>query len=356
MSEEEIKPQKGGGARAFGQSVIFVIIVLSAYIYVAEVITDISGQGHRGSVAAGVGPEMGREIFFGKGKCSTCHSLGTEGSAVRCPNLGVKEGAEPPFDRPIIQRAELRAAERSKATGKTYTPVEYILESHFDPGAYVVDGFKNEMPVIWKPPISLSADEEISVDAFLMSLGGEVNIAAITSSPIFAKMKAGIKSLEGEGGGGKAVFAPYIKGDPAKGANIFFNPDSATPCFKCHTAKDTAGEIRGGKVGPELTTLAGARSPEYIVESIMDPSAVIASGFEAILIITNDDEYVSGMKRGEDDTSVDVMIDTGDIVKVSKDNIAELTVQKTSTMPGNFRELLTMEQFHDLLAFLLTLT
>ncbi len=353
---EEINTNKGGAGKAFIRSVIFVLIVLGVYIYIAEVITDISGQAHRGSVAAGVGPEQGREIFFGKGKCSTCHSLGNEGSAIRCPNLGIKEGAPAPFDRPIIQRAELRAAERSKATGRKYLPIEYIIESHYDPGAYVVEGFRNEMPTIWKPPIGLSADEEMSVDSFLMSLGGEVDLSQIANSPIFAKIKEGIKKLEGEGGGKTAAFAPYIKGDPAKGEQIFFSPSSATPCAKCHTAKDAKGVIRGGKVGPELTTVAGTRTPQFIIESVMDPSAVIASGYEGVLVVTKDDEYITGIKKGEDATSVDMMIDTGEIVKIPKSKIASVEVQKISTMPGNFREVLTMEQFHDLLAYLLTLT
>ena len=354
---EEINTNKGSAGKAFIRSVIFVLIVLTIYIYIAEVITDISGQAHRGTAAQGVGPEQGREIFFGKGKCSTCHSLGNEGSAIRCPNLGVQEGAAFPFDRPIIQRAELRAAERSKATGQKYLPVDYIIESHYDPGAYVVEGFKNEMPTIWKPPIELSLDEEISVDAFLMSQGGEVDMAAITNSPILAKIKEGIKKLEGEGGGGKsAAFAPYLKGDAVKGAQIFFDPKSQTPCAKCHTAKDAAGVIRGGKVGPELTNVAGSRTAQFIIESVMDPSANIASGFEGVTIQTKDDDYITGMKKGEDATSVDIMNDIGEIVKIPKANIAEIIPEKISTMPGNFREILTMEQFHDLLAYLLTLT
>jgi putative heme-binding domain-containing protein len=257
---------------------------------------------------------------------------------------------------PISQRAVLRAAERSKATGRTYLPVDYILESHYDPGAYVVAGFRNEMPVIWKPPIELSADEEVSVDAFLMSLGGEVDIAAITNSPIFAKIKEGIKKLEGEGGGGAVKFAPYLKGNPAKGEQIFFDPNSPTPCAKCHTAKDAAGVIRGGKVGPELTSVGGTRTPQYIIESVMDPSAVIVSGFEGATVETKDGDYITGMKKAEDATSVDMMIDTGEIVKIPKSNIASLTPEKISTMPGNFRELLTMEQFHDLFAYLMTLS
>lgn len=347
MENQQIK--KGGAARAFWRSVLFVLCVLGVYIYIAEVITDISGQAHRGAAAVGVGPEQGREIFFGKGKCSTCHSLGTEGSAIRCPNLGVQDGAGPPFDRPIIQRAELRAKERSAKTGKPYTATDYIIESHFDPGAYVVEGFKNEMPVIWKPPISLNADEEVSVDAFLQSLGGEVDLAAITNSPIYAELKKNLKTLEQEPAGGG--FALYLQGDPKEGEKIFFDPDSPTPCAKCHTVKG-----QGGKVGPELTNVAGSRTAQDIVESVLEPSKQIASGFEPFLVETKAGDFITGVKKGEDAESFEILDDQGEIRKIPKADIQAIVPQKISIMPGNFREILTMEQFHNLMAFLLTLT
>jgi len=341
--------KKGGAGRAFLRSVVFVLGILGVYIYIAEVITDISGQGHRGAAAAGVGPEQGREIFFGKGKCSTCHSLGTEGSAIRCPNLGVTEGAGPPFDLPIIQRAALRAKTRSEKTGKPYTPTDYIIESHFNPGAYVVEGYKNEMPVIWKPPISLNADEEMSVDSFLQSVGGEVDLAAISNSPIFAELKKELKSLESEPAGGG--FSLYIAGDPARGEQIFFDPDSPAPCIKCHTVKG-----QGGKVGPELTNVAGSRTQQYIVESILEPSKVIASGFEPFLVTTKVGDFITGVKKGEDTESFEILDDQGEVRKIPKSEIEEIVPQKISIMPGNFREVLTIEQFHDIVAFLSTLT
>jgi putative heme-binding domain-containing protein len=345
----ERKKKMDGATRAFLRSVVFVLCVLAVYIYIAGVITEISGQGDRGVAAAGVGPEQGREVFFGKGKCSTCHSLGTEGSAVRCPNLGATDGAAPPFDMPIIQRAELRAKERTAKTGQPYAPTDYILESHFDPGAYVVEGYKNEMPVIWKPPIALSADEEVSVDSFLQSLGGEVDLPAITGSPIFAKIKAGIKTLESEPAGGG--FALYLTGDAARGEQIFFDPDSPAPCAKCHTVKG-----QGGKVGPELTNVAGSRTPQYIVESVLEPSKEIASGFEPYLVETKAGDYITGVKKGENAESFEILDDQGELRKIPKADIHEIVPQKISIMPGNFREVLTMEQFHDVIAFLLTLT
>jgi hypothetical protein len=45
----------------------------------------------------------------------------------------------------------------------------------------------------------------------------------------------------------------------------------------------------------------------------------------------------------------------GTLHKIPKDKIEKMKQQTKSIMPGNFRELLTMEEFHDLLAFLQTL-
>ena len=49
--------------------VIFIFAVLAAFVYVGQVVTDISGGGVATAVAEGVSPEAGEAIFFGKGKC-----------------------------------------------------------------------------------------------------------------------------------------------------------------------------------------------------------------------------------------------------------------------------------------------
>jgi len=50
-----------------------------------------------------------------------------------------------------------------------------------------------------------------------------------------------------------------------------------------------------------------------------------------------------------------VVDNQGQVHKVSKDQIRQKAPQKTSLMPENFKEILTVEEFHDLLAFLQTL-
>ena len=132
---------------------LFIILLMAAFGYMGYAVTSISGGAVR--VAEGINPEAGEVIFWGKGKCSTCHSVGDQGSAIRCPN----QGDAGPLGMPIGLRAEARAKERAAKTGAPFSAADYLIESLAHPNAYVVDGYKAEMPVVTKPPINLSPDE-----------------------------------------------------------------------------------------------------------------------------------------------------------------------------------------------------
>ena len=330
--------------KSFMNAAAFTVAVLVIYIYIAAVITDISGGSKSAATVVGVSAEAGESIFWGKGKCHTCHSLGEQGSAIRAPNLGVSGDR---FPLPMGLRAEERAKEISQKTGKPMTAADYLIQTHLDPGAYVVEGFKNEMPVVWKPPIALKPDEVLAVDLYLMSQGAEPNANALMSSAYFVELK---KKAQSAAAATPVAFKPYLPGDPEKGRQMFFDIEGKVACAKCHAVGD-----KGGKVGPELTNVAGTRELPYIIESILDPSAVMVSGFEPYLIVTNDEEFITGIKKAEDETSITLVTGEGETLSVSKSDIQKAVPQKTSLMPGNFRELLTVEEFHDLVAFLQTL-
>ena len=72
----------GSASGAMIKSVIFTFLVMGFFIYIASVVTSISGAGQKATVV-GVSPEAGESLFFGRGKCSTCHSIGERGSAIR---------------------------------------------------------------------------------------------------------------------------------------------------------------------------------------------------------------------------------------------------------------------------------
>jgi putative heme-binding domain-containing protein len=328
--------------------VVFTVLTLALYSYVVAVLSRTAGEEGRvakekarllGGVVE-ISPTAGQEIFWGGGQCHTCHSVGAQGSAIRGPNLG-ESG---PLGLPIGARAVQRAEERSRQTGKPYAPTDYLLEALVDPKAYIVEGYAGIMPTIYRPPIALSLDEIKAVAAYLQSLGGEVDVAAITGSRFLEQVQVAAAAPTPQGP------TLLLEGDPEAGKDLFFDPESPAGCAKCHTVQG-----QGGKVGPELTTIAGAQPLEYLIESVLKPSAVIVAGFEPVLLITRDGQYLTGIVKQEDAESLEIADSQGQLQQVRKADLQERVPQETSIMPGNFAEILTVQDFHNLLAFLQTL-
>jgi len=98
--------------------------------------------------------ELGQAVFFSKGQCALCHSIGPSESA-RCPDL--------------------------KGIGAKLSK-EFLYESLTDPQAFVYQDYRHggvpkeypaTMPPIDKDPIGLSNNEILAVIAFLQQMSGE---------------------------------------------------------------------------------------------------------------------------------------------------------------------------------------
>ncbi len=320
----------------------FVLIVLGVFVYLGETMTRMSGGGAEiGSGAGGeISPEAGEGLFLGKAKCYTCHSVGDRGSAIRGPNLG----DQGPLGMPVGLRAEERARERSATTGKTYGATDYLLESMIDPNAYVVEGYKAEMPVMTRPPIALDASAVQALVVYLLSLGGDPERAQVERSPFWERVvTASAEAATSE------PFSLYLDGDVDAGRNLFFSGE-ATGCSRCHLV-----DGQGGHVGPELGAVAATRSVPFIIESIVNPGAQVASGFERTTVYLKDWNEVVGVKKAETGQSVEILDAEGELHRILRSDIDEIEVQPGSVMPANFADLLTVTEFHDLVAYVVTL-
>ena len=67
-------------------------------------------------------------------------------------------------------------------------------------------------------------------------------------------------------------------GDPKRGEELFFTSPTAA-CVSCHTVGG-----KGGAIGPILDGIAVRATKEYILESLMEPNAKLAKGFENLTI------------------------------------------------------------------------
>jgi mono/diheme cytochrome c family protein len=68
-----------------------------------------------------------------------------------------------------------------------------------------------------------------------------------------------------------------LKGDPAAGKQIF-TTSAQPPCASCHTLQEAGAT---GTVGPNLDDVLKGKDAAFIHQSIVDPNAVIASGYSA---------------------------------------------------------------------------
>lgn len=309
----------------------FLLIVLGIFLWIGYSITELTGGGRKASAAVDISPEGGEAIYWGKGRCFTCHSVGGQGSAVRGPNHG-QFGEK--FALAMGARAAERAKERSKKENKEFTAVDYIVESLASPGAYVVNGYKNEMAVVYAPPISLSLKEIKAVVAYLMSLGGDLDIEVIDKNPseITKAFYSKISAAAAAGGG-----------DPGKGAEVYDEN-----CTECHSLNG-----KGGKVGPDLTGIS-AKGLKYITEAILQPAKSMTKGFETYVVINKEGRQTIGLKTRDDANEVDITKANGEVVTIAKADIKEIKIDTTkSVMPDDLSEALTVKDYQDILSFLM---
>jgi putative membrane-bound dehydrogenase-like protein len=137
------------------------------------------------------------------------------------------------------------------------------------------------------------------------------------------------------------------QGDAAAGERIFFQARAAG-CSRCH---QIAG--RGARVGPELTATAGALSRERLIESIMRPSKEIAPQFSSWTIVTTTGKTMVGMLVKEEATGEQTFADQkGELFRFQPGEIESRQAQSVSIMPDGLPQLLTVQEFRDLLAFM----
>jgi len=72
--------------------------------------------------------------------------------------------------------------------------------------------------------------------------------------------------------------SPLLAADPARGEQIFLKHPTAA-CVLCHAIKG-----QGSSVGPALDGIASRQDAAYIKQSLLEPNAVIAKGFEYLQV------------------------------------------------------------------------
>ncbi|WP_254512519.1 discoidin domain-containing protein [Anatilimnocola floriformis] len=140
-------------------------------------------------------------------------------------------------------------------------------------------------------------------------------------------------------------------GDPVRGAAIFYA--RALACATCHSVGDRAGAI-----GPDLARLDKKTTDAALVESLLEPSKVIAPLYATVVLEMNDGRIITGLPVEEYGERL-VLRDPAQLEKLitlRKADIADRKKTEQSIMPaGQVNQLANRQQFLDLVRYLIEL-
>jgi putative heme-binding domain-containing protein len=138
-------------------------------------------------------------------------------------------------------------------------------------------------------------------------------------------------------------------GDPDSGRRVFFHP--LVNCAKCHQVQG-----RGAMVGPDLSSVARVFDRQRLIEAILDPSREVAPQYEQHMVETKAGAIYTAVlvHTGLEGTLTLNAVDAGR-VRVRGADVARHEVSAQSLMPAGLEQTMTVEDFRDLLAWLLTL-
>ena len=148
-----------------------------------------------------------------------------------------------------------------------------------------------------------------------------------------------------------AAFAPtLVGGDKAEGERIF-KEHAVAQCFRCHKVGGA-----GGDAGPDLTGIGAKKDRKYILESILNPNAQIAEGFQSVLVTLNNGDMQMGIPKAEtaEELTLQPPVPGVPPVKVKKADV-KARENAPSGMPPGFDKLLTKREIRDLVEYVANL-
>ncbi|MFZ4767855.1 MAG: sorbosone dehydrogenase, partial [Roseimicrobium sp.] len=134
-------------------------------------------------------------------------------------------------------------------------------------------------------------------------------------------------------------------GDPARGERVYRRQQLL--CLGCHAI----GGV-GGVIGPDMVSLGASAQIDYLIESLLNPTAKIKEGYHMTMVTTKDGQVFAG-GVAQDGANELVLRDAGNnLHKIAKANIAQKVISPVSLMPPGLTASLREDEFLDLVRFL----
>jgi putative heme-binding domain-containing protein len=132
-----------------------------------------------------------------------------------------------------------------------------------------------------------------------------------------------------------------LKGNPARGQAVF-----QKNCATCHRVAGV-----GVQVGPDISDTLG-KTPEAILNDILDPNAAIDSNYLNYTVTTQSGKLLTGIIAAETGSSITLRRAENQTDVVLRQDIESIQSTGISLMPEGLEKTITIEEMADLLTFL----
>jgi putative heme-binding domain-containing protein len=174
----------------------------------------------------------------------------------------------------------------------------------------------------------MQALKDKAVNERITKLWGVVRRASADKRELMAKYKALLTA------------SPLKEANRSQGRRIF-----QQTCASCHILFG-----QGGQVGPELTG-SQRMNLDYLLENILDPSALVPSDYQVTVLVLKDGRVIAGIIKSETDKVLKVQTEK-DLLLVPAGDVEERQKSSQSMMPEGLLAKLTNDEVRDLIAYL----
>lgn len=135
-------------------------------------------------------------------------------------------------------------------------------------------------------------------------------------------------------------------GSPTRGQALFAGKGQ---CSTCHRVNGV-----GPRTAPDLSDVGSVRTPSALQRSLVNPTSAMLPINRPVRAVTRDGRTIRGRRLNEDTFTVQLIDDTERLVTLTKSDLREFELGRTSPMPAA-TAVLSPDEIADVLAYLLTL-
>ncbi|MBI3470763.1 MAG: c-type cytochrome [Candidatus Solibacter usitatus] len=138
-----------------------------------------------------------------------------------------------------------------------------------------------------------------------------------------------------------------VSGDPARGETLYRGKGK---CAQCHLVN-----MKGGRMGPDLSEAGLRRSAAYLREALLRPEADVPEGFLQVRLTPRRGEAMTAIRLNEDTYSIQVRDLNDRLHSFWKHDLAQLEKQPGKSPMPAYGTVFSVSELDDIVAYLVSL-